>query len=210
MQNRPMDIKSIISDVLKNHTLVEHPSGRTKCSCGVTSIKGHHNNHIAVAIAVATEPYYVVRPQCHYCDKVATSRDHIVPRFAGGMDVGLNIVPSCVKHNSDKGATLTSCRCVICLNAISWHVEHVLIPQPRDLKESLYRARFRRHIKPLLEGEDFDLTGGYREVEVSGDDAGRLYPRGGRSSSRHLLPLGAQAQEPGAGVRHREPAEGVS
>ena len=55
---------------------------------------------------------------CHYCMKPARNWDHIVPRGRGGLDVGWNRIPSCVKCNTDKGCEMPTCICPRCLWAL--------------------------------------------------------------------------------------------
>lgn len=43
------------------------------------------------------------RYKCVYCNKKATTMDHIVPRCQGGKSEWTNCAAACRKHNSDKG-----------------------------------------------------------------------------------------------------------
>jgi hypothetical protein len=43
--------------------------------------------------------------RCGYCNKPATSLDHIVPRFKSGSSNRNNLLPSCQRCNSNKGST---------------------------------------------------------------------------------------------------------
>ena len=43
--------------------------------------------------------------KCGYCDDVATSLDHIVPRFKSGSSNRNNLIPACRRCNSNKGST---------------------------------------------------------------------------------------------------------
>ena len=56
--------------------------------------------------------------KCHYCDSMATTRDHIVPKVKGGRNARWNLVPSCRLCNQAKGASMPSCRCNKCLTAV--------------------------------------------------------------------------------------------
>ena len=42
---------------------------------------------------------------CAYCGEVATSLDHIIPRFKSGSSNRNNLVPACRRCNSNKGST---------------------------------------------------------------------------------------------------------
>jgi hypothetical protein len=71
---------------------------------------------------------------CHYCDFLATTRDHVVPDAAGGADAWWNLVPSCVTCNSDKG-TRQACSCMYCLRAIAlWSLGFRATKLPRAEK----------------------------------------------------------------------------
>lgn len=41
---------------------------------------------------------------CHYCGKLATTIDHVVPKAKGGSDEIDNLVPSCYQCNHKKAA----------------------------------------------------------------------------------------------------------
>ena len=43
--------------------------------------------------------------KCGYCEDVATSLDHIVPRFKSGSSNRINLIPACRRCNSNKGST---------------------------------------------------------------------------------------------------------
>lgn len=43
--------------------------------------------------------------ECGYCGDVATSLDHIVPRFKSGSSNRSNLVPACRRCNTNKGST---------------------------------------------------------------------------------------------------------
>jgi hypothetical protein len=43
--------------------------------------------------------------KCGYCEDVATSLDHIVPRFKSGSSNRNNLIPACRRCNSNKGST---------------------------------------------------------------------------------------------------------
>ena len=42
--------------------------------------------------------------KCGYCEEMATSLDHIVPKFKSGSNNRYNLVPACRKCNADKGS----------------------------------------------------------------------------------------------------------
>lgn len=44
------------------------------------------------------------RGMCLYCDKPATTIDHVIPRSRGGDTTWLNTVASCLRCNSKKGS----------------------------------------------------------------------------------------------------------
>jgi 5-methylcytosine-specific restriction endonuclease McrA len=43
--------------------------------------------------------------KCAYCEKEATSLDHIVPRFKSGCSNRNNLVPACCRCNSNKASS---------------------------------------------------------------------------------------------------------
>jgi len=43
--------------------------------------------------------------KCGYCEDVATSLDHIVPKFKSGFSKRNNLIPACRRCNSNKGST---------------------------------------------------------------------------------------------------------
>ena len=43
--------------------------------------------------------------KCGYCENVATSLDHVVPRFKSGSSNRNNLIPACRRCNSNKGST---------------------------------------------------------------------------------------------------------
>ena len=55
---------------------------------------------------------------CHYCDRPANSRDHIVPRRLGGPDALWNLVMSCGPCNMRKKDNWPSCQCEGCRSAV--------------------------------------------------------------------------------------------
>ena len=55
---------------------------------------------------------------CHYCEMLATTRDHIVPDSVGGARLWWNLVPSCAACNLQK-ADRQSCSCMFCLRAMA-------------------------------------------------------------------------------------------
>lgn len=66
-----------------------------------------------------------VHVACHYCRvREADSRDHIVPKSAGGSNRLFNRVDACRSCNSKKGTLFPSCRCNKCVEAVkAWHRE---------------------------------------------------------------------------------------
>lgn len=64
-----------------------------------------------------TEPIAVDAP-CHYCGKLATTRDHIVPKAKRGTDAWWNLVPACEPCNRRKSHEDTTCRCAFCSRAV--------------------------------------------------------------------------------------------
>lgn len=43
--------------------------------------------------------------KCAYCEDVATSLDHIIPRFRSGSSNRNNLIPACRRCNANKGST---------------------------------------------------------------------------------------------------------
>lgn len=71
---------------------------------------------------------------CHYCqrelvghgsDDLAPTRDHVVPRALGGLDVRWNRVWSCRACNSDKADKYPSCTCAFCSRTRRRHWEQL-------------------------------------------------------------------------------------
>ncbi|WP_433673749.1 HNH endonuclease [Microbacterium gorillae] len=57
--------------------------------------------------------------QCHYCQRPASTRDHIVAKTRGGVNSWWNLVPSCARCNGGrKGSGSTWCSCAFCMRAI--------------------------------------------------------------------------------------------
>jgi hypothetical protein len=58
---------------------------------------------------------------CHYCDRPATTRDHIVPQCVPRVSVTgespRNIVPACTWCNENKSGAPSNCYCDICFAA---------------------------------------------------------------------------------------------
>jgi 5-methylcytosine-specific restriction endonuclease McrA len=44
------------------------------------------------------------RGTCGYCEKPATTIDHVIPRYLGGETTWINTVASCLRCNSKKGS----------------------------------------------------------------------------------------------------------
>lgn len=53
---------------------------------------------------------HIDKGRCYYCDKPLShrtyTRDHIIPKFRGGCNNDINIVPACTKCNTLKGHKL--------------------------------------------------------------------------------------------------------
>lgn len=43
--------------------------------------------------------------KCAYCEDVATSLDHIIPRFRSGSSNRNNLIPACKRCNANKGSS---------------------------------------------------------------------------------------------------------
>ncbi len=78
-------------------------------------------DHLAKDCGVETVSFSGPMPTgltCHYCDDVATNRDHIVPDSVGGARLWWNLVPSCEPCNNSK-ADRQACSCMFCVRAIA-------------------------------------------------------------------------------------------
>lgn len=70
---------------------------------------------------------------CHYCDKQiargTATRDHIVPRGRGGLNVEWNVVLSCAPCNEKKAMDWPTCRCERCKDAMYrwYHGERAVV-----------------------------------------------------------------------------------
>lgn len=75
---------------------------------------------VRITAGVALVPYGAPMPSawCHYCDRKATTRDHVVPRKRHGRNYWWNLVPSCQPCNNAKGPGSTTCACEFCERAI--------------------------------------------------------------------------------------------
>lgn len=64
---------------------------------------------------------------CHYCGAKLRSgqvtRDHVVPRGRGGLDIRWNIVPSCRTCNGLKSDKWPTCGCSFCSRTRRRHWE---------------------------------------------------------------------------------------
>lgn len=60
---------------------------------------------------------------CHYCNKQADTRDHVVPIAKGGRTTQDNMVPACKKCNSDKADKTSACSCAFCVTARATYQE---------------------------------------------------------------------------------------
>jgi len=84
------------------------------------------------------------RYECHYCGIELTeenkTRDHVVPRAMGGLDVKWNRVWCCREENSKKADKFPTCRCSFCRKTIRRHWEklHIRADKPgrRELAPS--------------------------------------------------------------------------
>lgn len=93
------------------------------------------------AVAVESNVYPTSRSskvppgvRCHYCQGWATTKDHIVPKVAGGADSFWNYVPACQTCNLSKGASRPTCECAHCTRAVKlWRSGHRRkgAPKPR-------------------------------------------------------------------------------
>lgn len=164
-------IRKLITGELKKHTLAEPSSGRVRCSCGVVCLQKAAADHVASAVEKVLEDSYIKRPRCHYCDKPARSRDHIVPEFAGGVDASFNVVPACIDCNGDKAWKITTCSCTKCAESVAWHIDNILLSRPRNLHESLQQTRFRRLIESTIETQRKGKKDGGRTHQVPSGDS---------------------------------------
>lgn len=76
---------------------------------------------IAIGAGVVVVSFYEPIPpltMCHYCERVATTRDHIVPKAKRGTDAWWNLVPACEPCNRNKSSEDTTCRCAFCSRAL--------------------------------------------------------------------------------------------
>ena len=75
---------------------------------------------------------------CHYCQVELSpwemTKDHIVPRSIGGLDIRWNIVWSCRDCNSKKADTYPTCPCAKCSRTRRRHWELEGIPNPKRNK----------------------------------------------------------------------------
>lgn len=62
---------------------------------------------------------------CHYCGVGLTAanrtRDHIVPRSAGGTQAIVNLTHSCETCNQKKSSDERWCACITCMAAVAYH-----------------------------------------------------------------------------------------
>lgn len=74
------------------------------------------NQHEPLALLVELTPklakkrfkesiYQAWDNKCAYCEEIATSLDHIVPRFKSGCSSRHNLVPACRRCNVNKAST---------------------------------------------------------------------------------------------------------
>ncbi|WNN95087.1 HNH endonuclease [Microbacterium phage Magritte] len=76
---------------------------------------------IAIGAGVVIVSFFEPIPEltmCHYCDRVATTRDHIVPKAKRGTDAWWNLVPACEPCNRKKTDNDTTCHCAFCSRAV--------------------------------------------------------------------------------------------
>ncbi len=88
------------------------------------SLPNPKNDPIAIGAGVTIVSFEMpIEPDapCHYCDALATTRDHIVPKAKRGTDAWLNLVPCCEPCNRRKGDSDTSCHCAFCNRAVFLH-----------------------------------------------------------------------------------------
>lgn len=85
---------------------------------------------------LSAPPEYV----CHYCDisllEETKTKDHVVPRSIGGLDVRWNIVWACRDCNSDKADDFPVCRCNFCRRTIRkhWELLHIRADEVKKKK----------------------------------------------------------------------------
>lgn len=66
---------------------------------------------------------------CHYCQQEVGlptnpfTKDHVVPRALGGLDVRWNVVPACRTCNRDKADRYPTCKCAFCRRTRRRHWE---------------------------------------------------------------------------------------
>lgn len=60
---------------------------------------------------------------CHYCRKDfgQLTRDHVIPRSAGGTNAYWNVVYACERCNSLKADSWPTCECEFCSRAVFRH-----------------------------------------------------------------------------------------
>ncbi len=79
------------------------------------------NDPIARGVGIVTVSFDAAIPDgtiCHYCKRLATTRDHIVPKGMRGSDVWWNLVPACEPCNRHKGSDAPTCHCAFCNRAV--------------------------------------------------------------------------------------------
>lgn len=76
--------------------------------------------------------------KCHYCavrllndptGPLGYTRDHIVPKFLGGVNASWNIVMACRACNEAKASAWPTCRCKRCARSKRKHREQGRLPK---------------------------------------------------------------------------------
>jgi hypothetical protein len=71
------------------------------------------------------------RNRCHYCNQDFwidfITRDHVVPRYLGGVNARWNIVPACVPCNTAKDSSRPTCECEFCVRSVARHGDRVQV-----------------------------------------------------------------------------------
>ena len=78
--------------------------------------------------------------ECHYCHIPLAlgkrTKDHIVPRARGGLDVRWNIVMSCAMCNVRKSDNWPTCKCAKCSRTRRRHWEQLGIKESTGKKKA--------------------------------------------------------------------------
>lgn len=97
--------------------------------------------------------------RCHYCDGYANTRDHVMPRNRGGVNMWWNVVQCCFACNQAKSDDLPECRCVFCQRALKLFLRGYRHPGavvPVVTKTEVRRAEYGWYVVlPLAAGVSF-------------------------------------------------------